>query len=168
MAEYIIGGSLEMNENYYKALMRKMEEMEKRFNAMSPLPLQEQNTSENRHTLSFTEKEIMKMPKSARKIFRIQGHIVHYRKRNTGRYKCSYELYYAKKPYNNPPIFASGTTIEEAKARFIEKLNNYIPNLICPNREYLIIVLKKYYQPINYTIYEQHSKHASPSATLRK
>lgn len=140
MAEYIIGGSLEMNENYYEALMRKMEEMEKRFNAMSPLPLQEQNTSENRHTLSFTEKEIMKMPKSARKIFRIQGHVVHYRKRNTGRYKCSYELYYAKKPYNNPPISASGTTLEEAKARFIEKLKNYTPRrnaaFVAPPKEF--------------------------------
>lgn len=86
-------------------------------------------TTETKETaLNFTEEDIRKMPKSARKYFRISGHVVHYRKRNTGRYKCSYEIYYSKKPYNNPPISASATTIEEAKKRFIEKLHNYNPN----------------------------------------
>lgn len=67
------------------------------------------------------------MPKRFRKTFRIQGCTAHVRKRQTGRYNCSYEIRYAKNPYNKHPISASGTTLEEAKARFIEKLNNYIP-----------------------------------------
>lgn len=87
---------------------------------------QQSNQSENR-LLLFTEKEIMKMPKSFRKTFRLQGRTVHYRKRTDGRYTKSYEIRYAKKPYDKHPISVSGTTLKEAKARFIEKLNNYIP-----------------------------------------
>lgn len=80
--------------------------------------------SESRH-LKFTDKEIMKMPKKLRASFRLQGHSVHYRKRTNGRYNCSYEIRYAKKPFDKSPITASGTTLEEAKKRFLEKLNNY-------------------------------------------
>lgn len=78
-------------------------------------------------SLMFTEKEIIQMPKNIRKFFRLQGHAVHVRKRTGGRYKCSYEIRYAKKPYDKRPISVSATTLAEAKARFIEKLNNTIP-----------------------------------------
>lgn len=78
--------------------------------------------------LEFTEKEILTMPKSAQKYFRLQGKTVHYRTRKGGRYKCSYEARYAKKPYNNPPISVSASTIAELKARFIEALHCYVPN----------------------------------------
>ena len=77
--------------------------------------------------LKFTDKEILKMPKSFRKTFRAQGCTAHVRKRTDGRYVCSYEIRYAKKPYSKHPISASGKTLEEAKNRFIEKLKNYIP-----------------------------------------
>lgn len=77
--------------------------------------------------LAFTEKEIIQMPKNIRKTFRIQGNAVHVRKRTDGRYKCSYEIRYSKKPYDKKPISVSATTLEAVKARFIEKLNSYIP-----------------------------------------
>lgn len=67
------------------------------------------------------------MPTQFRKTFRAQGCTAHVRKRETGRYKCSYEIRYAKKPYDKHPISVSGQTLEIAKARFIEKLKNYIP-----------------------------------------
>lgn len=86
----------------------------------------ETTQSENR-LLQFTEKEISKMSKKVKKFFHTQGYTVHYRKRTDGRYNGSYEIRYAKKPYNNPPISVSATSLEELKARFIEKLNNYIP-----------------------------------------
>lgn len=85
----------------------------------------EKEESENRF-LIFTEKEIIQMPKNIRKIFRIHGHTVHMRKRTDGRYKCSYEIRYAKRPFDKKPISVSATTLDAAKARFIEKLNNYI------------------------------------------
>lgn len=111
----------------FTQLLGKIEDLERQLNsAPPPRILTNLQRSENR-LLSFTEKEIMKMPKSFRKTFRIQGCTVHVRKRITGRYNRSYEIRYAKKPYNNPPITASGTTLEEAKARFIEKLNDYEP-----------------------------------------
>lgn len=100
---------------------------------LGELQLSTTNNSSTNRTMSedrlllFTEKEIIKMPKHFRKIFRTQGCKAHVRKRTTGRYNCSYEIRYARKPYNTHPISASGTTLEEAKARFIEKLNNYIP-----------------------------------------
>ena len=69
--------------------------------------------------LHFTEKEIYKMPKTFRKEFRIDGCTAHIRKRTDGRYVCSYEIRYRRNGYN---ISVSARTIEEAKARFIEKL----------------------------------------------
>ncbi len=79
--------------------------------------------------LKFTEQEILKMPKNFRKSFRAQGKTVRYRERKSDRrYNHSYEARYAKKPYNNPPISVSAPTVVELKARFIEKLNNYVPN----------------------------------------
>lgn len=82
----------------------------------------------NEGILKFTDKEISEMPKSVKKFFRMQGKTVHYRERkDDGRYNKSYEVRYAKKPYNKPPISVSATSIEELKARFIEKLNNYVP-----------------------------------------
>lgn len=101
-------------------LLEKIEEVESCFGSTSILH-QKENTTENR--LSLTEKEIMKMPKNVRKQFRINGRIVKFRKRTTGRYKCSYEIRYAQKPYDKHPITASGTTLELAKERFIAKLN---------------------------------------------
>ncbi len=77
--------------------------------------------------LKFTNQEILKMPKQFRKTFRLQGKTVHYRIRKDGRYKKSYEIRYAKKPFNKNPLSVSAGTLDEVKARFIEKLNNYTP-----------------------------------------
>lgn len=82
--------------------------------------------SENR-LLLFTDKEIMKMPKTFRKSFRLQGKTVHYRLRTDGRYNKSYEIRYAKKPFSKNPISASGTTLAAAKANFIKKLTELMP-----------------------------------------
>ena len=78
--------------------------------------------------IRFTEKEIEKMPKEFKKTFKLNGCVAHVRKRNDGRYNCSYEIRYARKPYNNPPVSASGRTLEEAKANFVKKLHEYIPS----------------------------------------
>lgn len=102
-------------------LLEKIEELKA---ALDDKALDSQGTTENGF-LKFNDKEIFQMPKTFRKQFRAQGCTAHVRKRTDGRYNCSYEIRYAKKPYNKHPISASGTTLEEAKARFIEKLNNY-------------------------------------------
>ena len=69
--------------------------------------------------LKFTQKEISQMPKTFKKEFRLKGCVTHIRKRTDERYKCSYEIRYRRNGYN---ISVSATTIEKAKARFIEKL----------------------------------------------
>lgn len=71
--------------------------------------------------LHFTEKEILKMPSTFRKEFKIEGCVTHVRKRTDGRYKCSYEIRYRRNGYN---ISASGATVEIAKSNFIDKLKH--------------------------------------------
>lgn len=81
---------------------------------------QSRQTEENESGfLKFNEKEIIQMPKTFRKTFRLNGCLVHVRKRCSGRYKCSYEIRYARDGYN---ISVSATTIEAVKKRFIEKI----------------------------------------------
>lgn len=75
----------------------------------------------NERFIAFTQKEIMQMPKTFRKVFRLQGCTAHVRKRQDSRYNCSYEIRYTRDGYN---ISASGTTLAIAKQRFIEKINN--------------------------------------------
>lgn len=74
--------------------------------------------------LKFTNKEISKMPKTLRKEFRVDGCIVHVRKRSDERYRCSYELRYRRNGYN---ISVSAPTLEEVKEKFIKKLQNATP-----------------------------------------
>lgn len=77
--------------------------------------------------LEFTEKELFKMPAKFRKTFRAQGKTVCYRVRTDGRYSLSYEIRYAKAPFNKRPISISAPTLAEVKSRFIEKINELLP-----------------------------------------
>ncbi|MCM1546236.1 MAG: N-terminal phage integrase SAM-like domain-containing protein [Clostridiales bacterium] len=114
------------------------------------------------------------MTKAFRKIIKIQGYLVPARKRTTGRYKCSYELRYAKRPFNKHPLSASGPTIEIAKANFIEKLNariaefNIAPIIPINFDKFAIYwfdnfhkckVIEKTYRN-NFGLYERHIKNA--------
>lgn len=78
--------------------------------------------------IKFSNKEIDKMPKEFKKIFKTKGCVAHIRKRTDGRYNCSYEIRYNSHGYN---ISASATTIEEAKKRFLDKLENSVPQEKC-------------------------------------
>ena len=69
--------------------------------------------------LKFTDKEISKMPKYFKSRFRTQGLWANIRKRKRGN-SINYEVRCRNHGYN---ISASGTTQEEAKERFIEKLH---------------------------------------------
>lgn len=96
-------------------------ELLSKLDVLTSTPLQDTGN----RLLKFTEKEIIKMPKTFRKEFRAQGCTAHVRKRTDGRYKCSYEIRYNRNGYS---ISASATTLEKAKERFIEKLNEAIPH----------------------------------------
>lgn len=80
-----------------------------------------QTTEKGMQFLEFSEKEISKMPKQFRKDFRTNGLRAHIRKRIRGN-STNYEIRCRRQGYN---ISASGTTLEEAKKRFIEKLHNF-------------------------------------------
>lgn len=64
------------------------------------------------------------MPNKFKKIFRTNGYTAWIRRRSDDRYKCSYEVRYRRSGYN---ISVSGKTIEIAKQRFIDALNNAEP-----------------------------------------
>ena len=67
----------------------------------------------------FSEKEIQKMPKTFRKEFRVHGCTARVRKRKSGKYTWNYEIRYRRNGYN---VAASANKLDEAKAKFIEKL----------------------------------------------
>ena len=71
--------------------------------------------------LEFSEKEISSMPKTFRKEFRTQGCTAHVRKRRSGKNNWNYEVRYRRNGYN---IAVSANNLEEAKKKFIEKLNH--------------------------------------------
>lgn len=110
---------MEMDKTLFATLFAKIEELHRSFTAETP-PEQTGN-----RLLKFTEKEILQMPRQFRKSFRTHGCTAHYRKRTNGRYNCSYEIRYAKKPYDKKPISVSATTLEEAKERFIERIKKF-------------------------------------------
>lgn len=99
-------------------LLAKIEELQSALAESSP------PTESGNRRLKLTEKEILQMPKTVRKKFRIQGRVVRCRVRTDGRYKHSVEIRYNRDGY---AISASGTTIEIAKRRFIEKMSVAVP-----------------------------------------
>lgn len=87
-------------------------------NKKSPVEAEQGKESE---FLGFTDKEISKMSKQFRIIFKANGFIAHVRKRKCSKYAWSYEIRYRRNGYN---IVASAPNLTDAKARFIEKLKN--------------------------------------------
>ena len=59
------------------------------------------------------------MPKTFRKEFRVHGCTARVRKRKSGNYTWNYEIRYRRNGYN---VAASANKLDEAKAKFIEKL----------------------------------------------
>lgn len=143
-------------------LLEKIDELKK---AVASQSVEQQKES---GYLKFTEKEIIQMPKDFRKKFRVQGHTAHVRKRTDGRYVCSYEIRYERDGYK---ISASGTTLETAKKRFIDKLKTAVPcekGITVPHifndfAEYWFInfhqrKVKTITFNVNYQMYKRHIK----------
>lgn len=85
--------------------------------------LLEQSNTEDEATdiLEFTQKELSKMPKQFKNLFKTNGVRAHIRKRIRNN-SVDYEIRYRGNGYN---ISASGLTVVEAKAKFIKKLQEY-------------------------------------------
>ncbi len=69
--------------------------------------------------LSFTRKEIDKMPAAFRKEFRTEGCTAHIRRRSCGKNCYTYTIRYRRNGYN---IEVTDKNLETVKAKFIEKL----------------------------------------------
>lgn len=70
--------------------------------------------------LEFTEKEILKMPKTFRKEFIAQGCTARVCRRKSGKLSWNYEIQYRCNGYC---VEAFSNNLEDAKRKFIEKLN---------------------------------------------
>ena len=70
--------------------------------------------------LKFTNKEISNMPERFRKEFILQDRVVHCLKRKSGKRTYNYMIRYRRNGLN---IVATSNDLQEAKAKFIQKLN---------------------------------------------
>lgn len=84
----------------------------------------EREKKEDVEFLGFTDEEISRMEKQFRKIFKTGGFIAHVMKRKSSKNAWSYVIRLRRNGYN---ISATGTTLELAKTRFVEKLKNAQP-----------------------------------------
>ncbi len=92
---------------------------------LSREPIQKEQTIKQRDEtlfLKFTNKEISNMPERFRKEFILQDRVVHCLKRKSGKRTYNYMIRYRR---NGLSIVATSNNLEEAKAKFIKKLNEY-------------------------------------------
>ena len=92
---------------------------------LSRNPIQKEQTIKRRDEtlfLKFTNKEISNMPERFRKEFILQDKVVHCLKRKSGKRTYNYMIRYRR---NGLYIVATSNNLEEAKAKFITKLNEY-------------------------------------------
>ena len=90
---------------------------------LSRNPIQKEQTIKRRDEtlfLKFTNKEISNMPERFRKEFILQDRVVHCLKRKSGKRTYNYMIRYRR---NGLYIVATSNNLEEAKAKFIKKLN---------------------------------------------
>ena len=76
-----------------------------------------QDNQKDTGIIEFTSQEILKMPKSFRNYFRIDGVKVHYRKKKNGVYELRCTI-------NKQPFYGASTNLKEAKKKFIEDLHS--------------------------------------------
>ena len=92
---------------------------------LSRNPIQKEQTIKRRDEtlfLKFTNKEISNMSERFRKEFILQDKVVHCLKRKSGKRTYNYMIRYRR---NGLYIVATSNNLEEAKAKFITKLNEY-------------------------------------------
>lgn len=84
-----------------------------------PAPVAEPARKAEEAAFSFTDKEIKKMPQQFRKDFKAGKLTAHVRRKENGVYEIRLQ-------YNGVKIATSAKCLEDAKTKFIEKLNEYL------------------------------------------
>lgn len=95
-------------------------DMLKREQVAEPEIIQTKTLPRKTRLLKFSPQEIEKMPKTFRKEFRTQGCTAHVYRMRSGKKTWCYMIRYRRNGYY---IVASSTSLEEAKKKFIQKLN---------------------------------------------
>ena len=97
---------------------------------LSRNPIQKEQTIKRRDEtlfLKFTNKEISNMPERFRKEFILQDRVVHCIKRKSGKRTYNYVIRYRRNGCN---IVVSSNDLETAKAKFIERFNKKVEDII--------------------------------------
>lgn len=124
-----------------------------------PIPeVTEEKHEQEKTAISFTEKEILKMPKKYRKLFRTNKVNGHVRRRDNGVYEIRCQI-------DKKPITATSKVLETAKLKFIAKLNALdapetpeTPALVYFNEyaaQWLVAAKKPFVKPVTYKEYER-------------
>lgn len=83
---------------------------------------QQKSTDLSASEIKFSQKELKLMPRKFRQLFRVQGMTARVYRRESGKGNQNYEIRLRTHGYN---IYASSNNLEEAKHKFIDKLNEY-------------------------------------------
>ena len=83
---------------------------------------QQKSTDLSASEIKFSQKELKLMPRKFRQLFRVQGMTARVYRRESGNGNQNYEIRLRTHGYN---IYASSNNLEEAKHKFIDKLNEY-------------------------------------------
>ena len=83
---------------------------------------QQKSTDFTASEIRFSQREIRLMPRKFRQLFRVQGMTARVYRRESGKSNQNYEIRLRTHSYN---IYASSNSLEEAKHKFIDKLNEY-------------------------------------------
>lgn len=83
---------------------------------------QQKSTDFTASEIRFSQKEIRLMPRKFRQLFRVQGMTARVYRRESGKGNQNYEIRLRTHGYN---IYASSNNLEEAKHKFLDKLNEY-------------------------------------------
>ena len=108
---------MENNVNNFNAFLETVSQMMDNKDFVNLL--KQKKKEQNEQNLSFTEKEIEKMPKTFRKEFRTDGCTARVYKRRVSKNAFTYDIMYRRNGYR---VIVTDTNLENAKKRFIEKL----------------------------------------------
>lgn len=135
---------------------------------LSREPTQKEQTIKRRGEtlfLKFTNKEISNMPERFRKEFVLQDRVVHCLKRKSGKRTYNYVIRYRRNGLN---IVASSNDLQEAKAKFIKKLNDCSNENISKSRRSKTVngVSSNFHEFANYYFENYRKRKVAPQTYL--
>ena len=116
---------MENNTNNFNAFLETISSMMENKDFVELL--KQKKEQKQKELLTFTEKEIEKMPKTFRKEFRTDGCTARVYRRQVSKNAFTYDIMYRRNGYN---VIVTDKNLENAKKRFIEKTSGVYTNVV--------------------------------------